>query len=166
MPDSLPGISAVHSPPDIETIRALFLEYAAERGLDLGFQGFGTEVETLPGAYSAPGGTLLMARAGGLPVGCVAVRPNQPGIAELKRLYLRPAGRGSGLGRALVTTALDWARSNGYRRIRLDTVPGMEAAQQLYRSLGFREIPAYRHNPIPGVKFFELDLVPEPAPGP
>ena len=152
------AVSQVRSPQEIETVRTLFLEYAAERGLDLEFQGFGTEVATLPGAYAPPRGILLLACADGVPVGCVGVRHSEPDVAELKRLYLRSAGRGSGLGRTLVTTALEWARASGYRRIRLDTVPGMEVAQRLYRSLGFREIPAYRHNPIPGVKFFELDL--------
>ncbi|HTO73886.1 MAG TPA: GNAT family N-acetyltransferase [Gemmatimonadales bacterium] len=151
-------IVAAQSPRDVETVRVLMLEYAAERGLDLGFQGFDEEVATLPGKYSPPDGTLLLARLDGAPVGCVGVRPDSPGIAELKRLYLRSAARGSGLGRALVLRAMDWARGAGYRSIRLDTVPGMEVAQQLYRALGFREIEAYRHNPIGGVKFFERDL--------
>jgi carbonic anhydrase len=154
----VPAIVTAQSQEDLETMRQLMLEYAAERGLDLGFQGFDQEVATLPGAYGAPEGTLLMARIDGVPAGCVGVRRSSPGIAELKRLYLRPGGRGSGLGRALVTAAIEWARVAGYRLMRLDTVPGMEVAQELYRSLGFREIPPYRHNPIPGVKFFELEL--------
>jgi GNAT superfamily N-acetyltransferase len=157
-----PVVSVARFPRDLETVRVLFREYAAERGLDLSFQGFGTELESLPGAYAPPEGTLLLAWFDELPAGCVAVRHSQPGIAELKRLYLRPARRGAGVGRALVTTAMHWAAMNGYRQIRLDTVPGMEVAQQLYRSLGFHEIPAYRHNPIPGVKFFERHLV-DPA---
>ncbi len=151
-------VSPAVSPDDLETVRQLMLEYAAERGLDLGFQGFDREVATLPGAYGGPAGTLFLARLHGAPVGCVGVRPSSPGIAELKRLYLRAAARGSGLGRALVVSALEWARGAGYTAIRLDTVPGMEAAQRLYRSLGFREIDPYRHNPIAGVRFFERDL--------
>jgi carbonic anhydrase len=157
-----PVVAAAIFPRDLETVRILFLEYAADRGLDLSFQGFATEVETLPGAYAAPEGTLLLAWLDDLPAGCVAVRRSEPGIAELKRLYLRSARRGAGVGRALVTTAMRWAATAGYRQIRLDTVPGMEVAQQLYRSLGFHEIPAYRHNPIHGVKFFSCDLV-DPA---
>ncbi|HKV75835.1 MAG TPA: GNAT family N-acetyltransferase [Gemmatimonadales bacterium] len=151
-------IIPVLTPEELATVRGLMLEYAAERGLDLGFQGFDREVATLPGAYGGPAGTLFLARLDGAPVGCVGVRPSSPGIAELKRLYLRAAARGSGLGRALVVSALQWARGAGYTAMRLDTVPGMEAAQQLYRSLGFREIDPYRHNPIAGVRFFERDL--------
>jgi len=145
-------------PEELDLIREFMLEYAAERRLDLSFQGFATEVDSLPGAYSPPHGALFVARIDGVPLGSVAVRPSAPGIAELKRLYLRSAARGAGAGRALVTAALKWARSAGYGSMRLDTVPGMETAQALYRSIGFHEIEAYRHNPIPGVRFFERTL--------
>jgi GNAT superfamily N-acetyltransferase len=145
-------------PEELTLIRDFMLEYAAERNLDLSFQGFAAEVESLPGAYAPPLGALFIARVDGVPLGSVAVRPSAPGIAELKRLYLRPAARGAGAGRRLVTAALAWARTAGYHRMRLDTVPGMEAAQALYRALGFYEIEAYRHNPIPGVRFFERAL--------
>ena len=145
-------------PDELDLIRQFMLEYAAERKLDLSFQGFAEEVDSLPGAYAPPGGALFLARLVGVAAGSVAVRPSTPAIAELKRLYLRPEARGAGVGRLLVTTALDWASRAGYQRIRLDTVPGMEVAQSLYRALGFREIAAYRHNPIPGVKFFEREL--------
>lgn len=146
------------APSDLEIIRTFMLEYAAERKLDLSFQGFEGEVAGLPGAYAPPNGILLLARVDGAPLGSVAVRPDSPGVAELKRLYLRPGARGLGLGRRLVIAALHWSRTAGYRRIRLDTVPGMEVAQALYRSLDFHPIPPYRHNPIPGVQFFERDL--------
>lgn len=145
-------------PEELALIRDFMLEYAAERNLDLSFQGFAAEVESLPGAYAPPHGALFIARVDSVPLGSVAVRPSAPTIAELKRLYLRSAARGAGAGRRLVTTALEWARAAGYNRMRLDTVPGMEAAQALYRGLGFYEIEAYRHNPIPGVRFFERTL--------
>ena len=152
-------VAVTHAGPDeLALIRDFMLEYAAERNLDLSFQGFAAEVESLPGAYAPPHGALFIVRVDGVPLGSVAVRSSAPGIAELKRLYLRPAARGAGAGRSLVITALEWAREAGYERMRLDTVPGMEVAQALYRALGFHEIAAYRHNPIPGVRFFERSL--------
>jgi GNAT superfamily N-acetyltransferase len=128
-------------------------------GIDLSFQDFAHEISTFPGAYASPGGAILLAEVDGVIEGCVALRPFEPpAIAELKRLYVRPSGRGHGLGRALTTRALEAARSAGYRRVRLDTLPGMSAARELYRQMGFREIAAYRHNPVPGTSFLEYEL--------
>lgn len=144
---------------DIAEVRQLFEEYAASLGVDLGFQGFPQELAGLPGAYAAPGGTLLLARLDGVVVGCVAVRPLQPpDVAELKRLYVRDAGRGHGLGLALSEAAIAFARVAGYARLRLDTLPDMLAARRLYAGLGFREIAPYRHNPVAGTSYLELDL--------
>jgi ribosomal protein S18 acetylase RimI-like enzyme len=158
-------IVPVHRPEDVVAARELFLEYAQGLGIDLSFQGFDDEVRDLPGAYAPPQGCLLLALAeAGSPVetrrplGCVAVRRLDAETAEMKRLYLRPAARGLGLGRTLAEAALAEARRLGYRRLRLDTLPGMEAAQALYRDLGFREIPAYRANPVPGARFLEIEL--------
>ena len=136
----------------------LFREYAQGLGVDLCFQDFEHEVRSLPGAYAPPHGTLLLADVAGKPAGCVAVRPLEAGICELKRLYLRSAYRGTGLGRALTEAALDAARQMGYARIRLDTLPDMQTAQRLYESLGFYEIPPYYDNPIPGKRCLEAVL--------
>jgi ribosomal protein S18 acetylase RimI-like enzyme len=152
-------IRPIGSPTDLTIARTLFEEYGASLGFDLGFQDFDGELARLPGAYVPPAGALLLADLDGEVVGCVALRPLEPPlVAELKRLYVRAAGRGHGLGSALSLAALDRARAAGYRRVRLDTLPGMTQAQVLYRQLGFREILPYRYNPVPGTMFMELDL--------
>ncbi|HSH68801.1 MAG TPA: GNAT family N-acetyltransferase [Deferrisomatales bacterium] len=144
---------------EIEAIRALFQEYAAGLGLDLGFQDFAGELASLPGEYAPPRGALLLAVDGPAVLGCVGLRPFAwPDLAELKRLYVRPEGRGRQLGRRLSEAALGIARGIGYRRVRLDTLSTMAAARHLYAALGFREIGAYRFNPVPGARYLELDL--------
>ena len=146
-----------HSVEHVPVVRALFEEYAAALGVDLGFQGFDREVAELPGEYVPPGGRLLLA-LGPEPAGCVALRPFEPGVCEMKRLYVRPEFRGTGLGRLLAERIVDAGRDAGYDRMRLDTLPTMGAARTLYRSLGFVEIEAYRPNPIHGTTYFELAL--------
>jgi putative acetyltransferase len=141
-------------PDEVELVRKLFREYAASLGRDLSFQDFERELAELPDFYRA----IVLAEVEGEIVGCAAVREFEPGVAELKRLYVRPAARGRGLGRALSIEAIARARANGFTSIRLDTLPEMTEATALYRSLGFKEISAYRHNPIPGTQFFELEL--------
>ena len=138
--------------------RGLFEEYAAGLGIDLYFQGFSQELETLSWMYGAPRGVLLLAELEGLPAGCAAVRPLEHGTCELKRVYVRPDFRGSGMGRRLTESALQAARKLGYARMRLDTLPQMAAAQQLYESLGFRDIPAYYGEPMAGQRFMEAAL--------
>jgi ribosomal protein S18 acetylase RimI-like enzyme len=149
--------------PDIETVRALFDEYAAELGVDLSFQGFEAERDGLPGEYVPPRGRLLLAETSGTAAGCVALRPIDAQTAEMKRLYLRPSARGTGLGRRLALAIIAEARGGGYARLRLDTLPSMGAAIGMYRALGFREIAPYRHNPVPGALFLELALGPRPG---
>src|SRR5690606_143527 len=129
-------------------VRGLFGEYADSLGVDLCFQGFEDELAGLPGRYAAPGGCVLLAWAGSEPVGCVALRPVDAERAEMKRLYLRPAARGLGVGRQLVERICERARGAGYRWVCLDTLPGMTAAAQLYRSMGFVAIEPYVFNPI------------------
>lgn len=139
-------------------VRRLFEEYAAALEVDLGFQHFAEELSGLPGEYSRPAGGLLLGFDGSEPVGCVAFRPLEPGIAEMKRLYVRPSARGGGWGRRLAERVVSDARDAGYQRMRLDTLPAMRSAQGLYLALGFVEIAPYRHNPVPGARFLELDL--------
>jgi putative acetyltransferase len=143
---------------DLEDVRQLFAEYAASLDFDLGFQQFDREVAELPGLYAPPRGALLVARADGDVIGCVALRPLDGAACELKRLYVRPGARGTGTGRLLAEAALEQARRLGYRRVRLDTLPGMERAQVLYERLGFRDVSPYTANPIAGTRFLELDL--------
>ena len=136
----------------------MFEEYAASLGFDLAFQEFERELRELPGEYGPPRGRLLVARVDGQTVGCVGLRPLGGDVCELKRLYVRPHQRRGGAGRALVEAVIEAGRDLGYGRMRLDTVPSMEAARALYASLGFREITPYRYNPIPGTSFMELDV--------
>jgi len=138
--------------------RSLFLEYAASLGVDLCFQNFSKELASLPGEYAPPRGTLLLATWKNELAGCVALRRIDDETGEMKRLYVRSAFRGKKIGRALALAAIAAAREIGYRRLRLDTLPSMTEAQSLYAALGFREIPAYRHNPVPGSRFLELSL--------
>ncbi len=142
----------------IEQAAALFREYQTAIGVDLCFQGFAEELAGLPGAYAPPRGALLIAHVGSDAAGCVALRPLETGIAEMKRLYVRDAFRGTGLGRRLVESIVAAARTAGYERMRLDTLDTMTGAIALYRSLGFVEIAPYRPNPLPGPKFFEVTL--------
>ena len=141
-------------------VRQLFVEYGDSLEVDLAFQGFDQELAGLPGAYASPGGGLLLAFDGEEPAGCVAFRPLEPGISEMKRLYVRPSARGAGWGRRLTERVVSEARAAGYQRMRLDTLPSMHAALRLYIAMGFREISAYRHNPVAGTRFLELDLRP------
>lgn len=149
------------SAADLDVARTLFREYADGLGVSLEFQGFEEELTTLPAKYAEPAGTILLAFDGeGEPVGCVALRPlPEGGDCEMKRMYVRAAARGTGLGRRLAERVLEEARSRGYRRMRLDTLATLTTAISLYRSLGFR--PASSYGPADGsegVIYFVTEL--------
>jgi ribosomal protein S18 acetylase RimI-like enzyme len=146
------------SPAQIAIIHDLFVEYSDSIPTDLCFQGFQEELAGLPGKYAGPSGRLLLAVSEGKPAGCVALRPVEPGIGEMKRLYVRPEFRGQRLGRRLAEEIITAARVVGYERLRLDTLASMKEANGLYTALGFRHIPAYCHNPEPEAVYFELTL--------
>lgn len=146
------------SAEEVETARTLFREYEKDIGISLCFQNFTEEVATLPGAYAPPDGRLLLAFVGSDVAGCVALRKIGEGVAEMKRLYVRPAYRGTGLGRKLAEAVLDEATAIGYRALRLDTLATMKEAQALYLSMGFTDIPAYNQHPVEGTRFMEKRL--------
>jgi putative acetyltransferase len=147
-----------HSADRLPEVRTLFTEYAESLGFDLCFQGFDRELRDLPGEYEPPTGSLLLAVGEGGAEGCVALRRLDGQTSEMKRLYVRPRARGSGLGRRLAVAIIAEAKRIGYSRMRLDTVPSMKGAIGLYESLGFRRIEPYRPNPIAGALFMELNL--------
>jgi ribosomal protein S18 acetylase RimI-like enzyme len=153
-------IVPVRSALDLSAAVDLFYSYAKSLGIDLSFQSFDTEMAVMPGKYSPPTGELLLARNDhGQAIGCAALRPLRlPEICEIKRLYVAPSGRGTGVGKALARKIIEVARDSGYGEMRLDTLPTMTAALALYRSLGFVDIPAYYDTPLSGTRFLSLDL--------
>jgi putative acetyltransferase len=156
-------IRHAHFPRDQESVVGIFREYVTSPTVDLGFQDYEQEFSTLPGAYAAPDGCLLLAREGDAVVGCAALRRVDALCAEMKRVYLRPAARGTGLGRRLVTEVLTEARRLGYQRVCLDVLPEFTAAQALYRSLGFVPAPPVSFNPVPGTQFLALTINENPG---
>jgi len=147
---------------EIALTREIFAEYAEQLGVDLQFQNFAAELADLPGDYSSPRGSLLLAWVDGELAGCCALRQidsvDYPNAAEMRRLYVRKAFRRFGLGRQLAEAVLDAARAAGYHSVLLDTLDDMESARALYTELGFEEIPPYYHNPLSGAHYLKVDL--------
>jgi putative acetyltransferase len=152
------SIQPVSIAADLAHVRLLLEEYASSLNFSLCFQGFDRELAELPGAYGPPAGRLLLGRVERLVAGCVALRPIGDQVCEMKRLFVRPGFQGQGLGRRLALAVVEEGRAAGYATIKLDTVPSMAAAQRLYESLGFRDVPPYTENPIEGARYMELRL--------
>jgi len=155
-----PTVLPVRTDDELAAVTALFREYEASLDTDLCFQGFEAELAGLPGQYAPPRGELYIARDGaGEAIGCVALRPVElEGSCEMKRLFVAPAGRGLGIGKALMNAVIEDARRIGYREMRLDTLPAMTTAQAMYRAAGFRPIEPYYETPVGGTVFMALDL--------
>lgn len=151
-------IARAASPHDFADVDVLFREYAQLVAEALCFQNFDHELAALPGKYAPPGGVLLLARDAAAPAGCVALRRLDAGSGEIKRMYVREAYRGSGLGRRLAVAVIEEARKRSYTRLLLDTLPKLAPAIALYRDLGFRETAPYLASPTPGALCFELKL--------
>jgi GNAT superfamily N-acetyltransferase len=162
--DAIPELALVRAetPESLEAVREVFREYAASLGIDLCFQGFEDELASLPGDYAEPRGLLLLAMVDGEVAGCGAFRPlpdaDEPNACEMKRLFVRRAFRRFGFGRLIAEHLLDRAREAGYSSMYLDTLDDMEAARELYASLGFAEVAPYYYNPIPGAHYLRADL--------
>ncbi len=160
----VPDISLViaDTPQLLDEAREIFRDYAASLDVDLCFQNFDDELRYLPGEYAAPHGHLLLAFVDGALAGCGAMRPlpdvDYANACEMKRLYVRPDFRRSGLGRLMAQALLDEARRSGYSAMLLDTLDDMEAARGLYGALGFEEVPPYYFNPLPGAHYLKAEL--------
>lgn len=156
-------ISKAQTTADIDAARRLFAEYATwlnqDHGISLEFQGIDAELAGLPGKYAPPLGQIYLARNSDTQaLGCGAFRPFEEKTCEIKRLYVSPAGRGHGLGQRIVMEVLKGAKQAGYNRAVLDTASFMDQAQSLYASFGFKDIPKYYDNPVPGVRYMGADL--------
>ncbi|MFO7813888.1 MAG: GNAT family N-acetyltransferase [Pelovirga sp.] len=151
-------IQAATSATQLDMMRDLFREYEQFLQVDLCFQDFNQELANLPGKYAPPDGALMLALNSEQPIGCVALRKLEEGICEMKRLYVKPEGRGTGLGKKLAEQIITIARQRGYSTMRLDTLDTLTEAIGLYQRLGFRQVPPYYDNPLAGALYWELDL--------
>ena len=156
------SIRCAESGADVALAKALFFEYAESLDFSLCFQGFDVEMEKFPGSYGPPRGCLLIGFVGGEPAGAVGLRPmsvaGDEGLCEMKRLYVRPGSRALGIGQRLVRDVISEARSRGYRAMRLDTLPSMKSAREIYGAFGFKPIGNYNESPLDGIEHFELAL--------
>lgn len=150
--------NSINSGDDLVHVKELFIEYAKSLGVDLSFQGFEEELNSLPGKYAEPEGCIIIALVGDTPAGCVALRKIDNRRCEMKRLYVRSGFQGMGIGKELAELIVNKAKELGYDYIRLDTLPTMKRAQRLYREMGFYEIEPYIFNPVEGTKYLEKKL--------
>jgi ribosomal protein S18 acetylase RimI-like enzyme len=142
----------------MDLVRTLFREYQDFLEVDLCFQDFEQELATLPGKYAAPEGAIWIAWRGAEAAGCIAVRPIEPTVCEMKRLFVRDRYRGYGIGAMLAEASVEMARECGYLYMRLDTLSELEAALKLYHSMGFEPIDPYYHNPLGSVVYLQKSL--------
>lgn len=147
-----------YSPEELNEVKQIFIEYAEFLKVDLCFQGFEEELQTLHKVYNPPQGCIILAKEGKDVLGCIALKPIGDGVCEMKRLYVKPQTRGTGLGRTLVTELIRFAKESGYKTMKLDTLTTLESAIKLYRSMGFVTTNAYVYNPLNDVLYFELSL--------
>lgn len=157
--ESIIEFNHISGPDMIDEVRQLFLEYAQSLKVNLAFQDIETEFKTLPGKYGPPDGVLILALFDGKAVGCAALRKIYGDTCEMKRLYVRDDYKGLGIGKRLIAMIIEEASRLNYHYIRLDTLPSMKKAQNLYISLGFYDIEPYTYNPIKGTRFMELKLI-------
>jgi putative acetyltransferase len=143
---------------DMDAVAQLFRDYATWLKADICLYDFEDEMKTFPNPYVPPKGTLILLKLDGVPVGAVGVRPLEDGVCEMKRMFVRDSVRGQGAGRRLAESSIAWAQKAGYAKMRLDTLPKLEAARNLYGSLGFKPCAPYNVNPADKVLFFEKDL--------
>ena len=151
-------VEVIHEKPSVDMIKQLFLEYAQSLNFSLCFQNFQKELDELPGIYSPPKGLLCLALVNGKPAGCIALKPLEDKVCEMKRLYVRPEFRGLGVGKGLAIHLINRAKELAYHKMRLDTISTMKEAIALYRSLGFYEIEPYYYNPVEGAHYMEINL--------
>ena len=147
-----------YSIEELEEVREIFIEYADFLKVDLCFQDFEKELQTLHQVYFPPSGCIILAKEDGHVLGCIALKPIAEGICEMKRLYVRPEARGSSLGKKLVNELIEFAKKAGYKTMKLDTITSLKEAISLYRSKGFVETEPYVYNPLSEVLYFELTL--------
>lgn len=151
-------VNNIEQRDNLANIKELFIEYAESLGVDLSFQGFEDELNNLPGKYAEPEGCIILASVEDAPAGCVALRKINNEICEMKRLYVKSQFRSLGLGKKLANSIIEKARELGYDYVRLDTLPTMKRAQEMYREMGFYEIEPYIYNPVEGTKYLEKKL--------
>ena len=154
----MPEYIIAHTPQEYTAAATLFTEYADWLNIDLGFQHFESELKELSQMYAAPTGGIILCKEDEKYIACVAIRKIDAETAELKRMYVQSDKQGKGIGKTILTHAIEMARGFGYQRIRLDTLDHMIPAINLYKHAGFKLIQAYYHNPIASALYFELDI--------